>query len=134
MVKLPICFESRSTATVFRSILDELGYQYKRTNVNRSYTRVAIVIAFERTALVHRYEIEEKEITVDIWDEIPNSGRITYLEMRGGKNDERKRILKQFAEKLPRKPWDYTWVQKIRNGWFSQGIYGAKKSWKKIIE
>ena len=99
MVKLPVCFESRSTATAFRSVLDELGYQYKRSNVNRSYTRVAIVIAFERTALVHRYEIEEKDIVVDIWDEIPNSGRVTYLEMRGGKNNDKKKILKQFAEK-----------------------------------
>ena len=74
--------------------------------------------------MVHRYEIEEKEITVDIWDEIPNSGRVTYLEMRGGKNDDKKKILRQFAEKLPRKPWNYTWSQKIRNGhWWRRRLY-----------
>ena len=134
MVKLPVCFESRSTASVFRNLLDELGYQYRRTNVNRSYTKVAIVIAFERTALVHRYEIEKKNIIVDIWEEIPNSGRVTYLEIKGGKDDEKKMLLKKFSEKLPRKPWDYTFGQKIRNGWFSQGIYRAKQSWKKIIK
>ncbi len=134
MVKLPVCFESRSTASVFRNLLDELGYQYRRTNVNRSYTKVAIVIAFERTALVHRYEIEKKNIIVDIWEEIPNSGRVTYLEIKGGKDEEKKMLLKKFSEKLPRKPWDYTFGQKIRNGWFSQGIYRAKQSWKKIIK
>jgi len=134
LVKLPVCFESRSTASVFRNLLDELGYQYRRTNVNRSYTKVAIVIAFERTALVHRYEIEKKNIIVDIWEEIPNSGRVTYLEIKGGKDEEKKMLLKKFSEKLPRKPWDYTFGQKIRNGWFSQGIYRAKQSWKKIIK
>jgi len=134
LVKLPVCFESGSTASVFRNLLDELGYQYRRTNVNRSYTKVAIVIAFERTALVHRYEIEKKNIIVDIWEEIPNSGRVTYLEIKGGKDEEKKMLLKKFSEKLPRKPWDYTFGQKIRNGWFSQGIYRAKQSWKKIIK
>ena len=58
-MKLPVCFESKSTATAFRSLLDELGYHYKRTNLNRSYSGVAIVIAIERVAMVYRYEIEE---------------------------------------------------------------------------
>ena len=134
MVKLPVCFESKSTAATFRRLLDELGYQYQRKNINRSYTRVAIVIALERTALVHRYEIEDNNIIVDIWEEIPNSGRVTYLEIKGGEDDEMKILLKKFSEKLPRKPWEYTLGQKIRNGWFSQGIYGAKKSWNKMIQ
>jgi CRISPR/Cas system-associated protein endoribonuclease Cas2 len=134
LVKLPVCFESKSTAAIFRKLLDELGYQYQRKSINRSYTRVAIVIALERTALVHRYEIEDNNIIVDIWEEIPNSGRVTYLEIKGGEDDEMKILLKKFSEKLPRKPWEYTLGQKIRNGWFSQGIYGAKKSWNKMIQ
>ena len=134
MVKLPVCFESKSTATTFRKLLDELDYKYTRRNTNRNYTKVAIVIALERTALVHRYEIEEKKIIVDIWEEIPNSGKITYLEIRGGNVDEQKLILREFSNKLPRKPWEYTLGQKLRNGWFSQGIYGAKRTWNKAIQ
>ena len=133
MVKLPVCFESRSTATAFRSLLDELGYKYKRENVNRSYTKVAIVIALERTALVYRYEIDKSNLTVDIWEEKPSSGGVTYIEMKGGDDDECRMILQKFSEKLPRKPWEYTFSQKLRNGWFSQGIMGAKKSWYKVI-
>ena len=133
MVKLPVCFESRSAATVFRRLLDELGYEYKRENVSRSYTKVAVVIALERTALVHRYEIDKANLTVDIWEEKPSSGSVTYIEMKGGEQDECKKILQKFSEKLPRKPWEYTFSQKLRNGWFSQGIMGAKKSWHKVI-
>ena len=103
MVKLPVCFESKSTATIFRKLLDELGYNYTRKNTNRSYTRVAIIIALERTALVHRYEIDQQKIIVDIWEEIPSSGKITYLEIRGGENNEQKMLLQKlriFARQL----------------------------------
>ena len=134
MVKLPVCFESRSTATVFRRLLDELGYEYKRKNVNRSYTKVAVVLALERTALVHRYVIKKDDITVDIWEEKPSAGSVTYIELRGGEKALRKELLQKFSEKLPRKPWEYTFGQKLRNGWLSQGILGAKRSWHKVIE
>ena len=133
MVKLPVCFESRSTATVFRKLLDELGYEYKRKNVNRSYTKVAVVLALERTALVHRYVIEKDDITVDIWEEKPSAGSVTYIELRGGEKAVRKELLQKFSAKLPRKPWEYTFGQKLRNGWLSQGILGAKRSWHKVI-
>ena len=133
-MKLPVCFESQSTATVFRSLLDELEYKYKRTNVNRSYSGIAIVIAIERVAMVYRYEIEEISATVDIWEERPNSGPVTYIEIRGGEEEIIKNVLKLFSEKLPRKPWEYTVGQKLRNGWFSQGILGAEKSWCRVIE
>ena len=132
-MKLPICFESKSSATVFRSLLDELGYSYKRTNVNRSYSAVAIVIAIERSAMVYRYEIEDISATIDIWEERPNSGNVTYIEIKGGERKMIKNMLIQFSEKLPRKPWEYTVGQKLRNGWFSQGITGAKNSWMKVI-
>ena len=134
MVKLPVCFESKSTATAFRSLLDELEYKYKRTNTNRSYTSVAVVIAMEKTALVYRYEIDDISMIIDIWEEKPGSGRVTYIEITGGKNEKICELLKQFSKKLPRKPWEYTVGQKLRNGWFSQGIMGAKKSWLKVIE
>ncbi|MDE0741006.1 MAG: hypothetical protein OSB59_00240 [Candidatus Poseidoniia archaeon] len=133
MVKLPVCFESKSTATVLRSLLDELEYSYERKNVHRSYSSVAIVIALERTAMVYRYIIKNISATIDVWEERPNSGNITYIEARGEDNSKIKELLQIFSERLPRKPWEYTITQKLRNGWFSQGIMGAKKSWHKVI-
>jgi len=133
LVKLPVCFESRSTATIFRKLLDEMGHEYKRKNVNRSYTRVAVVIALERTALVHRYEIGDGDLIVDIWEEKPSSGSVTYIEIRGEGEAEQRELLQRFSEKLPRRPWEYTFGQKLRNGLLSQGIMGAKKSWHKVI-
>ena len=65
-----------------RSLLDELNYTYERKNVHRSYSSVAIVIALERTAMVYRYIISNISATIDIWEERPNSGNITYIEAR----------------------------------------------------
>ena len=115
-------------------MLDELGHKYKRKNVNRSYSSVAIVIAMERSALVYRYEIKNISMIVDIWEEKPGSGKVTYIEITGDENRIICELLTQFSEKLPRKPWEYTIGQKLRNGWFSQGIMGAKKSWMKVIK
>ena len=97
-MKLPVCFEPKSTATVFRSLLDELGYQYKRTNVNRTYSSVAIVIALERTAMVYRYEVNELSAIVDIWSERPSSGNITYIEIKGKNEKDNKKIIAIIIE------------------------------------
>ena len=43
-------------------------------------------------------------------------------------------LLKDFALSLPRKPWEYTVFQKLRNGWFSQGIFRAKSKWENYVE
>ena len=82
----------------------------------------------------NRYVIEKDDITVDIWEEKPSAGSVTYIELRGGEKAVRKELLQKFSTKLPRKPWEYTFGQKVRNGWLSQGILGAKKSWYKVIE
>ena len=70
------------------------------------------------------------------FDKVSHEGLFNALERMGV--DEQilniiKKILQIFSERLPRKPWEYTITQKLRNGWFSQGIMGAKKSWHKVI-
>ena len=133
MVKLPVCFEPRTTAASFRKLLDEREYKYVRTTSHRTYTKVSFVIAHEKSAMVYRYIINDSKLKADIWEENPSSGNVTYIEIESEDEVARKELLKEFALSLPRKPWEYTFTQKLRNGWFSQGIMGAKKSWHKVI-
>ena len=56
------------------------------------------------------------------------------IEAKGEDAENIRNLLDLFSKKLPRKPWEYTLGQKLRNGWFSQGITGAKKSWLKVIQ
>ena len=134
MVKLPVCFESRTTAASFRKLLDKKNYKYKRTTSSKTYTKVSFVIAHEKTAMVYRYIIDDSGLKADIWEENPSSGNITYIEIESDDEYAKNELLKEFALSLPRKPWEYTFTQKIRNGWFSQGIFRAKAKWKNYVK
>ena len=134
MVKLPVCFESRTTAASFRKLLDKKDYKYKRTTSSKTYTKVSFVIAHEKTAMVYRYIIDDSKLKADIWEENPSSGNITYIEIESDDEYAKNELLKEFALSLPRKPWEYTFTQKIRNGWFSQGIFRAKAKWKNYVK
>tara|TARA_B100000242_G_C42811574_1_gene377347 strand:- start:124 stop:528 length:405 start_codon:yes stop_codon:yes gene_type:complete len=134
LVRLPVCFESRTTAASFRNLLDKNKYEYQRLTDSRTYTKVSFVIAHEQTAMVYRYIIDELKIKADIWEENPSSGNVTYIEIVGEDEKKINDILKEFAITLPRKPWEYTVFQKLRNGWFSQGIFRAKSKWEKHVK
>ena len=134
MVKLPVCFESRTTAASFRKLLDKKEFNYKRTTGSRTYTKVTFVIAHEKSAMVYKYDIENSKIKADIWEENPSSGNITYIEIESEEKKLENELLKDFALSLPRKPWEYTITQKLRNGWFSQGIFRAKSKWENYLK
>jgi len=134
LVKLPVCFESRTTAASFRKLLDKKDYKYKRTTSSKTYTKVSFVIAHEKTAMVYRYIIDDSRLKADIWEENPSSGNITYIDIESDDEYAKNELLKEFALSLPRKPWEYTFTQKIRNGWFSQGIFRAKAKWKNYVK
>tara|TARA_X000001036_G_scaffold393626_1_gene393344 strand:- start:203 stop:607 length:405 start_codon:yes stop_codon:yes gene_type:complete len=134
LVKLPVCFESRTTAASFRKLLDKKDYKYKRTTSSKTYTKVSFVIAHEKTAIVYRYIIDDSGLKADIWEENPSSGNITYIEIESDDEYAKNELLKEFALSLPRKPWEYTFSQRIRNGWFSQGIFRAKAKWKNYVK
>ena len=134
MVKLPVCFESRTTAASFRKLLDKKQFNYKRTTGSRTYTKVSFVIAHEKSAMVYKYDIENSKIKADIWEENPSSGNITYIEIESEEEKLENELLKDFALSLPRKPWEYTITQKLRNGWFSQGIFRAKSKWENYLK
>ena len=134
MVRLPVCFESRTAAASFRKLLDKNKYEYLRLTESRTYTKVSFVIAHEKTAMVYRYILDESKIRADIWEENPSSGNVTYIEIKGEDENKINDLLKEFALSLPRKPWEYTMFQKLRNGWFSQGIFLAKSKWEKHVK
>ena len=134
MVKLPVCFESRTTAASFRKLLDKKEYNYKRTTERRTHTKVSFVIAHEKTAMVYKYDIENSKIKANIWEENPSSGNITYIEIETEEKKIENELLRDFALSLPRKPWEYTITQKLRNGWFSQGIFRAKSKWENYLK
>ncbi|OIR20369.1 MAG: hypothetical protein BEU04_00770 [Marine Group III euryarchaeote CG-Bathy1] len=134
MVKLPLCFEAGSAASVFRQVLDDMGLTYSRQDGTRSYTRFAAVVALEQSAYSYKYNIQNPNINFEIWSEVPGlSGNITYLGFNTESNSHLQKILQNYVDNLPRNPWLFSLSQKLRNGFLSPGIYGAKKKWKEFL-
>ena len=134
MVKLPVCFESRTTAASFRKLLDKKEYNYKRTAERHTHTKVSFVIAHEKTAMVYKYDTENSKIKTDIWEEKPSSGNISCIELGSKEKNLENELLRPLASSLPRKPWEYTITQKLRKGWLSQGIFRAKSKWETYLK
>ncbi len=133
-MKLPVCYEPRSAATVFRETLEAHDYPFTRDSARRDYSRFAIMIPMARAAYVYRYLIEEPEMRVDIWSETPlATGMVTYLELNGGTPAEQRALLAAYAETLPRLPWKFTIGQRLRNGWLSPGLAGARRAWRRAL-
>ena len=134
MVKLPLCFEAGSAASVFRQVLDDMGLTYSRQDGTRSYTRFAAVVALEQSAYTYKYSIQNPNINFEIWSEVPGlSGNITYLGFDTESSSHLQKILQTYVDTLPRNPWLFSLSQKLRNGFLSPGIYGAKKKWKEFL-
>ena len=62
MVKLPICFEASSAASIFRQVLDDMNLVYSRQNGTRRYTRFAAIVALEQSAFSYKYIIDNPSI------------------------------------------------------------------------
>ena len=133
MVKLPICFEASSAASIFRQVLDDMNLVYSREDGSRRYARFAAIIALDQSAYSYKYIISNPDINVEIWAEVPGlSGSITYLGIDGVPTSQFKDLLRNYADALPRNPWKFTLSQKLRSGSFLQ-VYGAKKKWKEFL-
>ena len=93
MVKLPLCFDAGSAASVFRQVLDDMNLSYSRQAGTRSYTRFAAVVALEQSAFSYTYLIDNSDIKFEIWSEVPAlSGNITYLGFNSDSNPYLKNI------------------------------------------
>ena len=89
MVKLPLCFEASSAASVFRQVLDDMDLVYSRQNGTRRYTRFAAIVALEQSAFSYKYIVDDPSINFEIWSEVPSlSGSITYLGVDGDSKSE----------------------------------------------
>ena len=106
MVKLPLCFEARSAASVFRQVLDDMNLVYSRQNGTRRYTRFAAIVALEQSAFSYKYIVDNPSINFEIWSEVPSlSGSITYLGVDGDSKSEFQNILRAIGFEVRLKPF-----------------------------
>ena len=139
---------------IFFFIFKIIGYE-KSSNLGEKIGRFIGPISRDKTLIIRNLEksnigqnkIDREKIINQMWGnygrifaEYPflklfsNSELSSYIEIEGEDKDKINNLLREFAQSLPRKPWEYTMFQKLRNGWFSQGIFRAKSKWENYVK
>lgn len=133
----PISFSSEGLAKIMREILDELGYEFKRDNVQKQFDKVYVIVPLMRFSYAFRFIVEKpSEFVVDLYDTQPtHSSTIPYIEI-DPVNDENikdiQKMLRLMVKKLPREPWKFTKGQRLMHGALMPEFRKARKAWERI--
>ena len=133
----PISFSSEGLAKIMREILDELGYEFKRDNVQKQFDKVYVIVPLMRFSYAFRFIVEKpSEFIVDLYDTQPtHSSTMPYIEIDPVNNENIKdiqKMLRLMVKKLPREPWKFTKGQRLMHGAIMPEFRKARKAWERI--
>ncbi len=133
----PISFSSEGLAKILREILDELGYEFKRDNVQKQFDKVFMVVPLMRFSYAFRFIVEKpSEFIVDLYDTQPtHSSVMPYIEIDPVNENNIKdiqKMLRLMVKKLPREPWKFTKGQRLMHGAIMPEFRKARKAWERI--
>lgn len=133
----PICFDAQSSSIIIREILNDLKYKFRREKSEKAYSQLYFLFTVPKMAYVFRFKIiEPSKFTIDIYDTHPStSGVMTYMEISGINEKNIKyirKILKEFAKRTPRKPWEFTFGQRVAHGILCLEFSKSKKAWRNM--
>jgi len=132
-----ISFTAQSTATLLRTVLENLKMTFRRTKSEKSYSQLYAILPFPRFAYVFRFAVTEPcAVTIDLYDTYPaTSGALGFIEipeLNDGNIECAREILRELCSRLPRPPWKFTATQRIQHGILTPEIVRAKKNWRAL--
>ena len=130
----PISFGAEDVASLLRESLLSLDFDFSREKTEKHYTKMAIIMPMPQFAYVYRFNIvKPSQFTIDTYDTRPHhSGLIPYIEVHHITDDnisDVQSVLQTLSNKCPRKPWKFTWPQRLINGILTPEIVTARKKW-----
>ena len=133
----PVSFDAKSMSTLLHESMDALGFKFKRTQSDKLYQQMMVVMPIPRTAYVYRFEVSRPvKVWIDVYDTKPShAGIMPYMDIQG-LTDEKlpklKRLFDNVIKKLPRPPWEFTLTQKFQHGLLIPEWHRAKKAWRSL--
>jgi hypothetical protein len=135
--EVAVYLDAISTAKLLRAALGELNFKFSRDKTEKPFTSLMVVVPMPRFAYAFQFKIEEpSEFVINIYDTKPTpSGILHLIEVRDinedNLNDVRK-VLKQLASKMPRKPWKFYWSERFKYALAAPEYVRAKKKWNRM--
>jgi len=130
----PISYDSSSVADIIREVLVELGYEFTRDTGQKHYSKLMVIAPLPKFAYVRRFIVTSpSEFVMDTYDTRPShSGIIPYLDIKGvtdENKDDIRAVLQGIVDRLPRKPWKFTFAQRLAYALLSSRWRKARKAW-----
>lgn len=132
--RAPVCFDAPSTASKLREAMDHLGWEYERDRGMHHFSRLYIVISMPTNSYTFRFKVKRPvKVQFDIYEERPNhSAELRFVEVKGLNRKSAPRVrelLNEFADSLPRRPYDFYWQERFRAGLLNRHHLTAKREW-----
>ncbi len=131
-----VCFDSPSITRILRQTLDDLGWSYDRDRALHHFSRLMVVIAIPSNSYVFRFNVKDPvKLKIDVFDERPtHAGDIHFLEIQGITSTNApkvRKLLNTFSNNLPRKPYDFFFVERFKAGFLNRHHMSSKRQWSK---
>jgi len=129
-----ICVDARTCAILLRKSLEDLDYTFKREKGEKYYDKWTVVINLPSTAYVFRFLVTEPaSFNVSTYDTRPTHSGIYHIvevtEITESSLPHIKRLLKHMAKKLPGKPYDIPFRERLMTGLLLSEFRKSKKQW-----
>ena len=132
-----VCYNARSMAKVSRETLDQLGYSFIRERSYKSYSKLMVVFPLPRYSYVFQFKVTDPaKFIINFYDTKPTpSGELHLMEISEINSENLvlvKKYLKTLASNLPRKPWQFFWLERFRYALAAPEYLRSKKAWREM--
>ncbi|PKK86466.1 MAG: hypothetical protein CVT48_00940 [Thermoplasmata archaeon HGW-Thermoplasmata-1] len=122
---------------VMREVLEEMGYEFERGHSQKYGTRTMFVMPVPTTSYVFRFTVKKPaEFVIDLYDlQLTQSAFVPHIEIpdiTSANINAVRAVLKNLAGRLPRKPWHFTFGQRLAIGLLNPEFHRAKKAWRRL--
>jgi hypothetical protein len=125
-------------AVAIRESMEDLGWEFRREETERLYTRFSVILPWPKVAYVFRFRVIEPlpDVTFDTWEmRLTHRGDISFLKVDDYRYEDIgqvQRLLREVVDRLPRRPWDFPLGQRLEAGLAIPEWGQSKRMWQRM--
>ena len=124
-------------AHLVRKCLDELDYEFERSRSQKSFSKLVFVLPLPKNTYVFDFLVKKPvEFRIMIYETHPTpSAVVHFFEVHGLRERSSPHIRKLVArmvEKMPRKPWKFSFSERFRYGFLAPEYVIARRRWRAL--
>ena len=133
--KAAIWVPGKDLSVLTRKVLDELKYEFVRKTSSKNFSKFVFVLSIPKFSYVFEFRVKQPvEFCIKAYDQkLTPSADVHFLEIEELTKENLphvKRFITCLADKLPRKPWKFSFGDRFRYGFAAPEYVTAKRKWK----